>query len=240
MEITLSHQLAENARQALLKLKNEERVVLEQNTQHLNHISSLKKDVKFEEFDADNFKTRIKLDSYILEQLLHRIETNDDAKKIINSQLGKIYNLNRSIFETVNLKIDPMLKLPLKASEHDLNNKAKELINVHFENMYYKHTPNQRKELYFDRIKDILVENMTQNSFNENNIEDNIEQVYKFIIIENLLNKIMFPGNSMHKIQHIIKNKDYVDYFDYDSVNEMIHESKSEIKKLANMISLFI
>jgi hypothetical protein len=216
--------------------KKESRPVYES----MREIRNQQKRFTNEHFKIDDFKNKVKCDYALFEQLLKPMYGNQGATDLINDSIENLYSIAQAIYENTNSTPKSLVKVDATDSEDDIERKTKKVVNTFLETYLYN-VPNQRlKERYGDKIIQTLMENVTSDSISEDNIEEAISVCYKYLILEEMLNTIVFPERMYERAKYVLAESDDLSAADVKNYNNLFTLFDKNISRAANTIALFV
>jgi len=234
---TDKYELSKAAYAALNKIKENKQIEI---NEQLKQNTPKKIDYSmyiFEEYTDDQFKNKVKYDSYIYKKFINQLneEQQEKAKEILSTLLENV----KDIYEFINIepKVHGFKNLTLESSEIDLETESNRLTLDFFSKNYYNLTEQQRKEKY----KDIVIENSYELMLTEGlSIEESINHSYKSIMMSNFIKSVNFPYIIESKINELMESDLYSEIFDRDKLFELVETFKDNNTKLSRIFSLLI
>ena len=193
--------------------------------------------VLFQEYNDKTFNEKVKLDNHVYNKLLENISEKEveDVNKIIVEMLNDV----KDIYKFINIepKMLGFKGLSVGSPKRDLIIEASNIINKFIEKEYYNLSTKEKEIKY----KEAVIHE-SANLVKENNLspDDAITHSYKTIILENFIYSLNFPYIIKYKINEIIENNIYNDFFDLQELNELIESFEAKSKVIARISSVLI
>ena len=191
--------------------------------------------IVFEEYSESAFIKKIKLDTYIYENLL--TECDEQYLPQIQEQLVLYVDSIRSIYEHIN--IEPKLvgfnKLTLESSENQLNQEGRRIIFEYLDKNYYSLNQAQRSAKYKSQViheaKDLVISDNIE-------IDDSVSHVYKAAILSNLLESVAFPFVIKNTILELLESESYRQIFNAEKLEELWSNYNENLSSISKILSL--
>ncbi len=230
-------QISAIANEALTRIRNKRN---EKTTEQLLEETRTKFDYSraaFEEYSDDAFIKKIKLDTYIYENLLKQCP--EDVLPQIQEHFSTYINCIKAIYEHINIepKLCGFTRLSLENSETELNQESRRIIYEYLDTNYYKLSPSQR----VSKFKDIVISEAKNLVITENiSVNESVEHVYKAAIMSNLLENISFPFIIKSTINDLLESKEYRQIFDAEKLEVLWESYQQELSSISRILSLVI
>lgn len=188
----------------------------------------------FEQYDNLSNELKMKIDFMYYEQLLQKLE--ESVVTNVERSLISLYKTINSIYEHINIKpgiygnIDSNI---LNESIGSSKNKLAKLIYEYIDRNFYSMTPDQRKNKYYEIIKEdakyLITEGMSP--------EDAIVHSIKTSVMEGLLRQIAFPFAEWSRVKYLNEDEDYDAVFDNETLTELIDLYNTKIHNIAKIVA---
>jgi len=189
----------------------------------------------YEPFDEQQCENKLKIDSLYYQQLMENLD--EEYTPQVENKLIKLFKTVREIYEFVNIKpeffgknIDETI---LQESSPEINRVLSKRIYETLDSLFYKLSPEQRKEKYRE-----ISEHFIKELINEGiEPEQAIQYGVKASVMENLLTKISFPFTCWSRVKYLTESHDYGLVFDQEQLVELVESFEKQVHKLSRIVA---
>ena len=234
------HQVIVETRQAIERIKSAKDV------KSKTTFESFKENVKrfdrgrefFEEYDVVAYEGKVKVDAMFYNQLLQKLD--ESHSELVQSAIGKLYKSVHDIYEHINIlpeiygrNIDTgILSESIEGSRRKLSKVIAEYLNTNF----YKLDKYARMEKYQEAASTHASKMISEGQ----DPDESIAYSIKMVVIEGLLRKIAFPGNTWSRVQYLNESESYGAVFDQEALNEHVAKFEEKVHNIARIVALSI
>jgi len=234
---TLSSQMEiqKKAISALNRLYNNQKLIAESavDTHYIN--KKKYESIVTEVYDESVFAQKSRIDRSYFDIILSKIEESEEKQKL-NQLVDVLFEDVRAIYEHSNVLpvIYANQRMKSARSEEELLNEAANVINEFVNRNLYSLSQAERDKLYKDRViqeaRDlVLLENI--------DVDSSVEIAQKHIIIEQFIDKVMFPFMAKSKINELLMSEEYAEFFDRDKLAELYEQYQKDLNELSLLLS---
>jgi hypothetical protein len=234
---TLSSQMdiQKKAISALNRLYNNQKSITE-SAVDTNYINKKKyESIVTEVYDESVFAQKSRIDRAYFEIFLSKIEESEDKLKL-NQLVDVLFEDVRAIYEHSNVLpvIYANQRMKSARSEEELLNEAASVIKEFVNRNLYSLSQAERDKLYKDRViqeaRDlVLMENI--------DVDSSVEIAQKNIILNEFVDKVMFPFMAKSKINELLVSEEYAEFFDRDKLAELYEQYQKDLSELSLLLS---
>jgi hypothetical protein len=234
---TLSSQMdiQKKAISALNRLYNNQKSITE-SAVDTNYINKKKyESIVTEVYDESVFAQKSRIDRAYFEIFLSKIEESEDKLKL-NQLVDVLFEDVRAIYEHSNVLpvIYANQRMKSARSEEELLNEAASVIKEFVNRNLYSLSQAERDKLYKDRViqeaRDlVLMENI--------DVDSSVEIAQKNIILNEFVDKVMFPFMAKSKINELLISEEYAEFFDRDKLAELYEQYQKDLSELSLLLS---
>jgi hypothetical protein len=234
---TLSSQMdiQKKAISALNRLYNNQKSITE-SAVDTNYINKKKyESIVTEVYDESVFAQKSRIDRAYFEIFLSKIEESEDKLKL-NQLVDVLFEDVRAIYEHSNVLpvIYANQRMKSARSEEELLNEAASVIKEFVNRNLYSLSQAERDKLYKDRViqeaRDlVLMENI--------DIDSSVEIAQKNIVLNEFVDKVMFPFMAKSKINELLISEEYAEFFDRDKLAELYEQYQKDLSELSLLLS---
>jgi hypothetical protein len=234
---TLSSQMdiQKKAISALNRLYNNQKSITE-SAVDTNYINKKKyESIVTEVYDESVFAQKNRIDRAYFDIFLSKIEESEDKLKL-NQLVDVLFEDVRAIYEHSNVL--PLIyanqRMKSARSEEELLNEAASVIKEFVNRNLYSLSQTERDKLYKDRViqeaRDlVLMENI--------DVDSSVEIAQKNIILNEFVDKVMFPFMAKSKINELLISEEYAEFFDRDKLAELYEQYQKDLSELSLLLS---
>jgi hypothetical protein len=234
---TLSSQMdiQKKAISALNRLYNNQKSITE-SAVDTNYINKKKyESIVTEVYDESVFAQKSRIDRAYFEIFLSKIEESEDKLKL-NQLVDVLFEDVRAIYEHSNVLpvIYANQRMKSARSEEELLNEAASVVKEFVNRNLYSLSQAERDKLYKDRViqeaRDlVLMENI--------DVDSSVEIAQKNIILNEFVDKVMFPFMAKSKINELLISEEYAEFFDRDKLAELYEQYQKDLSELSLLLS---
>lgn len=193
--------------------------------------------VDMEVFNEEDFNRKLELDSCFWRVLLENISNDKDKSKLVD-EIDNMYDKVKRIYEYVNMKPRVYNEIVFEGLGSDELRipKAKEVIMEYIDLNFYSLSQSERDRRYGGKVKQLAESLVLEYSID---FDRSIEISYKKIILESLINKILFPGFAYSRLQEVINEKSD-EFFDNSEVIDIYEDLVSMISDISTAIAVYV
>lgn len=235
------HEMYENSQRVLESLKEEK----ERNKKdgHQKFLESKKRfdygQELFDPYDDITFEAKLKVDLMFYERLLSNLD--EKYSEVVQEILSSLYKDVREIYDQMNISPELYGKgINYEILEEGLNIRSKKISEVVYEYLdknFYRLSPDERKEKYYEQQLPLAKELMTEQ---KENVEDAISHSVKTIVMENLLRQIAFPLAPWARLNYLCESYDYGQIFEQERLVELSENVNKKIRAISKIVSACI
>lgn len=189
----------------------------------------------YETYEIIDFEGKMKIDLTYYDQFLQKL--NESHIPQVEQLVTLLYKDINAIYEFINIKpeifgknIDYKL---LENSMEDQHRKLSKVIYEYLDRNFYGLTAVQRKEKYFEAHKELAKQLITEGTTPEEAIVFSI----KTVVMENLLRHVAFPFSSWSRLNYLIEDENYGEFFDRDKLITLVNGFEKKLTSVAKIIS---
>ncbi|MEM4385278.1 MAG: hypothetical protein QXD03_01885 [Candidatus Anstonellales archaeon] len=193
--------------------------------------------VDMEVFNEEDFDRKLELDSCFWKVLLENISNDKDRSKLVD-EIDNMYDKVKRIYEYVNMKPRVYNEIVFEGLGSDELRipKAKEVIMEYIDLNFYSLSQSERDRRYGGKVKQLAESLVLEYSID---FDRSIEISYKKIILESLINKILFPGFAYSRLQEVINEKSD-EFFDNSEIIDIYENLVSMISDISTAIAVYV
>lgn len=194
----------------------------------------------YDEYDLLAFEGKVKVDMMYYDHIFQSLQ-GTDAFPQVESLITNLYKNINQIYEFINIKPmiygnnidDSLLTESIESIDTKLSNVVYEFLDLQF----YKLSPEQRREKYYDNSLDYIKETIESH---DTDINTAIEHGVKSLVIEDLLTNIAFPFSIKCRINSLLVNEDYGKVFEQDELSKLNESIYTQIRQLSKIAAACI
>ncbi|MEM4385634.1 MAG: hypothetical protein QXD03_03710 [Candidatus Anstonellales archaeon] len=200
-------------------------------------ITKRKSVLELEVFNEDDFNKKLELDSCFWRVLIENIDKDEDKSSLVN-EIDDIYDKVKRIYEYMNIKPRVYNEIVFEGLGSDELRipKAKEIIMEYIDLNFYSLSQSERDRRYGGKVKQFAESLVLEYSID---VDRSIEISYKKIIIESLINKILFPGFAYSRLNEIVNEKSD-EFFDNSEIVSLYEDIVSKISDISTAIAVYV
>lgn len=192
----------------------------------------------FEEYDMIAYEGKVKVDAMYYNQLLQKLD--ESHSELVQGAIGKLYKTVHDIYEHINICPEiygrdisvNILSESIEGSRSKLSKVIAEYLNTNF----YKLDKYARMEKYQDAATSHASKLISEGQ----DPDESIAYSVKMVVVEGLLRKIAFPGNTWTRVQYLNESESYGAVFDQEALNEHVAKFEEKLHNIARIVALSI